>query len=138
VARLAQVTLRQLQWLDERGLVSPAKAGHKRLYGPSEVVAIMAMSELRRKGLSLKGVRGILPVLKRELTRHAREDSNDSDIYLVTDLQTVHIESRQEIILKSFIKAPGPMFLVSLSDQIQRLAAEAGGEASTQQLKLFD
>ena len=34
VSRIAQVSLRQLQWWDERKVVSPQHEGHKRVYHP--------------------------------------------------------------------------------------------------------
>jgi DNA-binding transcriptional MerR regulator len=52
VSRIAQISLRQLQWWDERKLISPRQEGHKRVYLPEEVTEIMVVAELRRKGLS--------------------------------------------------------------------------------------
>ena len=40
VARICGVTLRQLQWWDERNVVSPRQDGHKRVYMSQEVVEI--------------------------------------------------------------------------------------------------
>ena len=50
VARIAQVSLRQLQWWDEQKVVSPRHEGHKRIYLAAEVVEITVIAELRRKG----------------------------------------------------------------------------------------
>ena len=57
VARIAGVSLRQLQWWDERNVVSPRQEGHRRVYLPREVVKVSVIAELRRKGLSLKKIR---------------------------------------------------------------------------------
>ena len=38
VSRIAGVSLRQLQWWDERNVVSPRQEGHRRVYLPHEVV----------------------------------------------------------------------------------------------------
>jgi len=54
VARISGVSLRQLQWWDERKVVSPRQDGHKRVYVPEEVVEISVIAELRRKGFSLQ------------------------------------------------------------------------------------
>src|SRR5437879_13453388 len=54
VSRIAQVSLRQLQWWDERKVVSPHHEGHKRVYQSEEVIEITVIAELRRKGFSLK------------------------------------------------------------------------------------
>ncbi|MGA2197527.1 MAG: MerR family transcriptional regulator, partial [Bryobacteraceae bacterium] len=47
VARICGVTLRQLQWWDERNVVSPRQDGHKRVYKSEEVVEISVIAELR-------------------------------------------------------------------------------------------
>src|SRR3979411_3331987 len=70
VAKIAQVSLRQLQWWDERKVVSPQHEGHKRLYLPEEVVGITVIAELRRKGFSLQKIRGVRRFLQREMGRH--------------------------------------------------------------------
>jgi len=40
VAQVADVSLRQLQWWDERKVVSPRHEGHRRVYFPAEVIEI--------------------------------------------------------------------------------------------------
>ena len=40
VARIAGVSLRQLQWWDERSVVSPRQEGHRRVYLQQEVVEV--------------------------------------------------------------------------------------------------
>ena len=49
VAKVAQVSLRQLQWWDERKVVSPRHEGHKRIYLAEEVIEISLIAEFRRK-----------------------------------------------------------------------------------------
>jgi DNA-binding transcriptional MerR regulator len=67
VSRIAQVSLRQLQWWDERKVVSPRHEGHKRVYQPAEVIEITVIAELRRKGFSLQKIRRVLRFLQREM-----------------------------------------------------------------------
>src|ERR1044071_6078965 len=73
VARIAQVSLRQLQWWDERKVVSPRHAAHKRIYLPEEVVEITVIAELRRKGFSLQKIRRVLRFLQREMGRRLHD-----------------------------------------------------------------
>ena len=54
VARIAGVSLRQLQWWDERNVVSPVQEGHRRVYRQQEVIEVSVIAELRRKGFSLQ------------------------------------------------------------------------------------
>ena len=65
VARICSVTLRQLQWWDERSVVSPRQDGHKRVYMTEEVVEISVIAELRRKGFSLQKIRRVLRFCRR-------------------------------------------------------------------------
>ena len=60
VARMADVSLRQMQWWDERKLVSPRIEDHRRVYIPEQVLEILTVAALRRKGLSLQKIRKVL------------------------------------------------------------------------------
>ena len=67
VARICGVSLRQLQWWDERNVVSPRQDGHKRVYMAEEVVEISVIAELRRKGFSLQKIRRVLRFLQKDM-----------------------------------------------------------------------
>src|SRR5260370_16959849 len=73
VSRIAEVSLRQLQWWDERKVVSPQHEGHKRVYRPEEVIEITVIAELRRKGFSLQKIRRVLRFLQREMGKRLSE-----------------------------------------------------------------
>ena len=86
VAKIAQVSLRQLQWWDERKVVSPRHEGHKRIYLSEEVIEITVIAELRRKGFSLQKIRRVLRFLQREMGRRLSDVmSTDSHLHLLTD-----------------------------------------------------
>src|SRR5512138_1818862 len=86
VARIAGVSLRQLQWWDERKVVSPRHEGHKRIYIPEEVVEITVIAELRRKGFSLQKIRRVLRFLQKEMSRRLSDVlKSEGDLHLVTD-----------------------------------------------------
>src|SRR5579872_2622044 len=122
VSRIAQVSLRQLQWWDERKVVSPRHEGHKRLYQPEEVVEITVIAELRRKGFSLQKIRRVLRFLQREMGKKLSEVlQSDSDLHLVTDGKSIYLEDKQERIIDILKNAKQPMFLVCVSDQVRRL-----------------
>ncbi|MGD0200305.1 MAG: MerR family transcriptional regulator [Bryobacteraceae bacterium] len=124
VARVANVSLRQLQWWDERHVVSPEHQGHKRVYSPEQVVEVTVIAELRRKGFSLQKIRRVLRYLQREMGRRLSDVlSNESDLHLLTDGKSIYLEERQERIIDLLKNARQPMFLVSVSDQVRRLQA---------------
>jgi DNA-binding transcriptional MerR regulator len=122
VARIAQVSLRQLQWWDERKVVSPRHEGHKRIYLPEEVVEITVIAELRRKGFSLQKIRRVLRFLQREMGRRLADVlSADAGLHLLTDGKSIFLEDQQDRIIDLLKNAKQPMFLVSVSDQVKRL-----------------
>ncbi|MDQ6675925.1 MAG: MerR family transcriptional regulator, partial [Acidobacteriota bacterium] len=67
VARISGVSLRQLQWWDERNVVSPRQDGHRRIYMATEVVEVSVIAALRRKGFSLQKIRRVLRYLQKEM-----------------------------------------------------------------------
>lgn len=122
VARIAQVSLRQLQWWDERKVVSPRHEGHKRIYLAEEVIEITVIAELRRKGFSLQKIRRVLRFLQREMGRRLADVfSSDSRLHLLTDGKSIFLEDQQDRIIDLFKNARQPMFLVCVSDQVRRL-----------------
>ena len=122
VAKIAQVSLRQLQWWDERKVVSPRHEGHKRVYLPEEVIEITVIAELRRKGFSLQKIRRVLRFLQREMGRRLSEVlSSESRLHLLTDGKSIYLEDQQDRIIDLLKNAKQPMFLVCVSDQARRL-----------------
>jgi DNA-binding transcriptional MerR regulator len=122
VAGIANISLRQLQWWDERHVVSPRHQGHKRVYSPVDVVEITVIAELRRKGFSLQKIRRVLRYLQREMGRRLSDlMSRDSDLHLLTDGKAIYLEDKEERIIDILKNARQPMFLVCVSDQVRRL-----------------
>jgi DNA-binding transcriptional MerR regulator len=122
VSRIAQVSLRQLQWWDERKVVSPSHEGHKRVYLPEEVIEITVIAELRRKGFSLQKIRRVLRFLQREMGKRLADVlGTDAHLHLVTDGKSIYLEEQQERIIDLLKNARQPMFLVCVSDQVKRL-----------------
>jgi len=122
VSAVAAVSLRQLQWWDERKVVSPRHEGHRRIYLASEVVEITVIAELRRKGFSLQKIRRVLRFLQKEMGRRLAEVMQAaSDLHLVTDGKSIYLEDKQDRIIDIFKNSRQPMFLVCVSDQVRRL-----------------
>ena len=67
VSSITGVSLRQLQWWDEKKVVSPRQEGHRRLYLTEEVLEISVIAELRRKGFSLQKIRRVLRFLQKNI-----------------------------------------------------------------------
>jgi DNA-binding transcriptional MerR regulator len=65
VSELMGVSERQLQWWDERGIVSPMIAGGWRCYSQNDIVMIGIIAELKRKGMTLVKVRKVIASVRR-------------------------------------------------------------------------
>jgi|SRR5215471_3817341 len=123
VSKVANVSLRQLQWWDERKVVSPRHEGHRRVYGASEVIEITVIAELRRKGFSLQKIRRVLRFLQREMGKRLAEvTQGNSVLHLVTDGKSIYLEDQHERIIDLLKNARQPMFLVCVSDQARRIS----------------
>src|ERR1039458_9902 len=124
VARICGVSLRQLQWWDERNVVSPRQDGHKRIYMLPEVVEISVIAELRRKGFSLQKIRRVLRFLQKDMGKRLSEAlSATSDVHLLTDGKSIYLEDTPDRIIDLVKNARHPMFLIALPDQARRLSA---------------
>ena len=122
VARIAGVSLRQLQWWDERNVVSPRQEGHRRVYLSQEVVEVSVIAELRRKGFSLQKIRRVLRFLQKEMGKRLSDAvANDGDVHLITDGKNIYLEDHPDRIIDVLKNAKQPMFLVCVSDQARRL-----------------
>ncbi len=122
VARISGVSLRQLQWWDERNVVSPRQQGHRRVYLPQEVVEVSVIAALRRKGFSLQKIRRVLRFLQKEMNkRMADAVRGESDIHLLTDGKNIYLEDQPDRIIDVLKNAKQPMFLVCLTDQLRRI-----------------
>ena len=122
VSGIAGVSLRQLQWWDERKVVSPQHEGHRRVYFATEVIEITVIAELRRKGFSLQKIRRVLRFLQKEMGKRLGEVMRpDSTLSLITDGKSIFLEDKNERIIDILKNARQPMFLVSVSDQARRL-----------------
>src|SRR5438270_4337134 len=124
VSRICGVSLRQLQWWDERKVVSPRQDGHKRIYSAEEVVEISVIAELRRKGFSLQKIRRVLRFLQKDMGKRLSEAlASSSDVHLLTDGKSIYLEDAPNRIIDLLKSAKQPMFLVCVTDQVRRLAA---------------
>lgn len=71
VMRLAGLTHRKLVYLDKTGLLKPSirpatGSGSRRIYSFDDLVSLRAVAEMRRAGLSLQAVRGVVELLRRK------------------------------------------------------------------------
>jgi DNA-binding transcriptional MerR regulator len=124
VVEFTGITLRQLQWWDERGMVVPRRQGHRRLYSLEDLAEIAVICELRQRGLSLQRVRKVMGFLQRELGKRLYESASaNSQIHLLTDGKNIFIKDSPESIVDVLKNSRQPILAVCLSDTVQRIQA---------------
>jgi len=122
VVELTGISLRQLQWWDERGIVVPARDGHKRVYLLDDLADVAVICELRERGFSLQKIRAVIRFLQKKLGRRLVETvSAASEYHLLTDGRHIYLEDSARAVVDLLKNARQPMLSVCLSDTIQRV-----------------
>jgi DNA-binding transcriptional MerR regulator len=124
IIALTGITARQLQWWDERGVVRPERIGHRRRYSLQNLTEIAVISELRRKGFPLQGVRKVMRFLQHELGKGLAEilDRN-SDVHLLTDGKRLYLETSAKQIVDILKNSRQPILGICLSDTVRQVRA---------------
>jgi DNA-binding transcriptional MerR regulator len=124
VVELTGITARQLQWWDEQGIVVPARQGHCRLYSQADLTEIAVLCQLRKKGFSLQRVRKVMGLLQRNFGKRLAETvSGKSDCHLLTDGESVYLETSPREIVDILKNAQQPILAVCVSDEVRRIRA---------------
>jgi DNA-binding transcriptional MerR regulator len=132
VIALTGITARQLQWWDERGIVAPAREGHRRIYNWDELVTVAVICQLRRRGFSLQGMRKVIRFLQQEFgTSLAVTVSASSEYHLLTDGTHLYLRTSARQIVDLLKNARQPMFDICLSDEVRRVRAEIQARKKT-------
>jgi len=125
VMDLTGVTSRQLQWWDERAVVKPERAGHRRLYSMQNVLEMAVICELRRKGFPLQKVRKVIRFLQREFGKGLAEIvARNSDVHLLTDGTHLYLETSARQIVDILKNSSQPILGICLSDAVRQVRAE--------------
>src|SRR5450755_4627151 len=133
VVALTGITLRQLQWWDERRIVIPAREGRRRLYSMEDLAEVAVICELRRRGFSLQRVRRVMRFLQREFSKRLAETvTGSSDYHLLTDGRNLYLETSARQIVNILKNSRQPMLAICLSDIARQVRAviRSGKKAS--------
>lgn len=133
VVALTGITARQLQWWDERGVVTPDREGHRRLYSRRQLTELAVICELRRKGFSLQGVRKVLRFLDRELGRGLAEVVGaNSEYHLLTDGRHLYLRTSARQVVDILKNSSQPILGICLSDAVQQVQSRVvSGKSNT-------
>jgi DNA-binding transcriptional MerR regulator len=137
-SRIVGVSLRQIQYWDERGFVRPSVKpaqgrGTKRLYSFHDLVCLKVVKDLTYHGISLQKIRRCLQPLRRYAAR--AEPPLDSLKYVTDGEKLFVITSDRKKILdameRHFVLSLGIGNLVrELNGEVRRAAQAPGGETS--------
>lgn len=125
VAELTGISLRQLQWWDEKRLVVPRRDGRNRTYSCDDLAEVAVICELRERGFSLQKVRKVVRFLQKQLGKRLVQTATAaSEFHLLTDGQNIYLQDSARAVVDLLKNAKQPMFTVCLSDTIQRILPE--------------
>lgn len=122
VSRLTGVTLRQLQWWDERYIVRARRLSWDRLYNEGDLMEILLIRELRLKQLSLKEIRWVLTRLRKGGSDVALAGRR----YMIVDPlnRSVFVEEDAKIACEILDMLPGPSILIKIPEIPTAVAPE--------------
>ena len=134
VVQLTGITARQLQWWDEQGIVVPGREGHCRLYSQADLTEVAVICQLRKKGFSLQRVRKVMRLLQKNFgTRIAETVGDKTSYHLLTDGESVYLETSPRQIVDILKNAQQPILAVCVSDEVRRIRTSLRTNLQNQQ-----
>lgn len=132
VAQLTGLTARQLQWWAKRNLFPPAVESHKteaggfteRRYTPIELLELMVLADLRRKGFSVARIRRLLQVLKsRFKTRLYDAIEGGGPVTLYIDGENIYARTIHGDLFSILDNAAQPLMMMGEDLKLRQLIA---------------
>lgn len=126
VAKLADLTLRQLQVWEEKRVAIASRSGRVRLYTASQALFVVVLAELRRRGLSFQRLRRLSIVLRQMLSDH-RVDERASILgaFILTDGRHVQFADSLNKTCELVSNFSRPIVCVNLADCLERVEKQA-------------
>ncbi len=132
VAQLTGLSARQLQWWDQRKLFPSAIPSHKteaggfteRRYTPIELLELMVLADLRRKGFSVARIRKLLQVLKtRFKTRLYEAIEGGGPVTLFIDGDNIYAKTEAGDLFSILDNAAQPLMMMGEDIKLRQLIA---------------
>lgn len=123
VAKLADVSLRQLQLWEERKVAIASRSGRVRLYTASQALYVIVIAELRRRGLSFQRLCRLSTALRQLIEDHEPLGKRSSPLhaFILTDgrqIQYADCPNKTVELVSNFFR---PLVCVSLADCLNRI-----------------
>jgi DNA-binding transcriptional MerR regulator len=132
VAQLTGLTARQLQWWAKANLFPPAVESHKteaggfteRRYTPIELLELMVLADLRRKGFTVARIRKLLHVLKtRFKTRLYDAIEGGGSVTLFIDGENIYARNEAGDLFSILDNAAQPLMMMGEDIKLRQLIA---------------
>ena len=123
VAKLAEVSLRQLQLWEERRVALASRSGRVRLYTASQALFVIVVAELRRRGLSFQRLRRLSTALRQLLDDHELLGKRPSPLhaFILTDGRQVQFADSPNKTIELVSNFFRPLVCISLADCLNRI-----------------
>jgi DNA-binding transcriptional MerR regulator len=132
VAQLTGLSARQLQWWDQRKLFPSTIPSHKteaggfteRRYTPIELLELMVLADLRRKGFTVARIRKLLQVLKiRFKTRLYEAIEGGGPVTLFIDGENIYARTESGDLFSILDNAAQPLMMMGEDIKLRQLIA---------------
>src|SRR5687768_9932191 len=132
VAQLTGLTARQLQWWAQRNLFPPTVPSHKteaggfteRKYTPIELLELMVLADLRRKGFTVARIRKLLQVLRtRFKTRLYEAIEGGGPVTLYIDGENIYARTDAGDLFSILDNAAQPLMVMGEDLKLRQLIA---------------
>src|SRR5919106_2359807 len=132
VAQLTGLTARQLQWWAQRNLFLPTVPSHKteaggfteRKYTPIELLELMVLADLRRKGFTVARIRKLLQVLRsRFKTRLYDAIEGGGPVTLYIDGENIYARTEHGDLFSILDNAAQPLMMMGEDLKLRQLIA---------------
>src|SRR5262245_49737093 len=136
VASLTGLSARQLQWWDARRLIKPAVPPHKterggfteRRYTSIELLELMVMADLRRRGFSIARIRRLIDVLRSQFNVRLFEAiEGGGPITLYIDGEEIFARTEGGELYNVLDNPSQPMLMLGEDLKLRQLVAREGG-----------
>lgn len=135
VASLTGLTARQLQWWDRRRLFTSAVPSHRterggyteRRYTPVELLELMVLADLRRRGFTIPQIRRLLGVLKtRFKTRLYETIEPGGPVTLYLDGDQIYARTPAGDLYNLLENASQPLLMLGQDLELRQITAKEG------------
>ena len=122
MARIAEVSLRQLQICEEKRVAVAARRGRVRIYDTAQAVFVVVCAELRRRGLSFQRLQRVSGQLRQILADHrVAEMTVHREVFLLTDGRRVQFADCPNKTCELVSNLFRPIVCVNLTSCLQRI-----------------